>query len=113
MTLTLARPNRDLLTAEDFQEQIDAGEAQLWAEDGFAIMLKRVAYHRSGEVVCEAGPASGEMAALLDAVPRMEAWARSIGCTQVHVHAGRGGWERALRDQGYEVAQIILRKVLA
>ena len=112
MSLTLAEDARDVLTPDDFQERIDSGAAQLWQGERSAIMLQRTEYHRSGEVVMEAGPASGDMDEILAAVPRLEDWARSIGCTQVHVHAGRKGWERALRAQGYEVMQVILRKVL-
>ena len=112
MSLTLAEDARDVLTADDFRERLETGAATLWQTPRSAIMLQRTAYHRSGEVVMEAGPASGDMEEILAAVPRLEDWARSIGCTQVHVHAGRRGWERALKAQGYEVHQVILRKLL-
>ena len=112
MSLTLAQDDRDVLTPEDFAERLESGAAQLWRGERSAIMLQRTEYHRSGEVVMEAGPASGDMDEILAAVPRLEDWAREIGCTQVHVHAGRKGWERALREQGYEVHQVILRKLL-
>lgn len=111
--LRIAREAGALLTPDDFQDMLSAGEATMWRGGASAVFLRRVAYERSGEVIMEAGPASGDLQEILSVVPQLEAWAREeCGCTQVHVHAGRGGWERALKRMGYEVFQVVLRKQL-
>lgn len=104
---------RPVMTEEDFQALVDRGEAQVWRGERSALLVRRVAYGYSGEVVLEAGPAAGDLNELLEATPKLEAWAREIGCTQAMVYAGREGWERALKQHGYEVHQIVLRKLLA
>lgn len=103
---------RSVITLEAMQAELDCGAAQLCEFDGSAIFVRRIEYPDAHEVVLEAGPAGGNKQEILEAVPRIEAWAKEIGCTQVHVHAGREGWAPLLKAQGYEVYQIILRKVL-
>lgn len=104
--------DRSVITLEDLQAELDTGSAQLCEFAHSAIYLRRVSYESAGEVVLTAGPAGGDLEEILEAVPRLEEWAKQIGCTQVHVHAGREGWARPLKEQGYEIYQIVLRKIL-
>lgn len=104
---------RSLVPLSELQRRLDAGEATVWRGARSALYLRRIFYPESSELVMEAGPAEGDMEEILAAVPHLEAWARSIGCTQVHVYAGRAGWERALRAQDYGLYQIVLRKILS
>lgn len=63
--------------------------------------------------VCEMGPAAGDAARLIrDALPQIEEWARQNECREMHIQAGRKGWERGLAPHGYECAAVILRKKL-
>ena len=104
---------RPLVTPEELKAQVDRGEATIWQTPNSALYLRRVEYHGTGEVVLEAGPAAGNMAEIIAAIPSLERWAREIGCTQVHVHAGRDEWEKALKAHGYAFEKIVLRKVIA
>lgn len=99
-------------TKDDFDEAAARGQGTYWRGKNSEMFLRRHEFTGTGEVVMEAGPASGDMAEILGVTPALEQWARSIGCTQVHVYSGRQGWERALKPMGYEVYQIVLRKIL-
>jgi hypothetical protein len=44
-------------------------------------------------------------------IPAAEAWGRSLGCAYAIVES-RSGWQRALRNHGYELHQVALRKPL-
>jgi hypothetical protein len=44
-------------------------------------------------------------------IPWAEQWAKSIGCTHAIIES-RSGWARALRDNGYELRQTVVRKEL-
>lgn len=111
--LKLEPIDRPLLMPADFQEMLDTGASKLWTGRQSAIMLHVEPYHRSGELVMEAGPASGDLQEIVSVIPMLEKWSRSLGCTQSHIHAGRYGWRRVLEAQGYELFQIVMRKVLA
>ena len=62
-----------------------------------------------------ADPRSGRGAGLDEIVgqliPAAEAWGRSRGCSQAIVES-RPGWQRALRNHGYELHQIAVVKGL-
>lgn len=42
---------------------------------------------------------------------KLEAWAKSVGCTSVQFF-GRLGWERVMRPEGYEKRMVVMRKEL-
>lgn len=105
--------DRPLVRLEDLRAQLEANEAVLWIGAKSAVFTQCTAYPMTAEFVCEAGPAGGDLNEITQhMLPQIEAWARQAGCTQAEVRAGRKGWARALRDQGYEECQIILRKLL-
>lgn len=98
-------------TVEDLARQVADGRATIWKNDRSALFL-RIDDYPNGERVVEVGPAGGDMAEIVDSVPRIEAWARERGCTQAHVWSGRKGWERVLEPQGYGVISTVIRKKL-
>ena len=42
-------------------------------------------------------------------LPQVEVWGKSMGCKSVEI-IGRPGWQRLLKDQKYELTDVILRK---
>lgn len=82
-------------------------------EQGAAVCIsgeRSDVFARIDRGVLEMGPVAGDLRELLEMLPRIEAWARANGATEVHVQAGRGEWEHVLSPRGYEVAAVILRK---
>lgn len=55
--------------------------------------------------------AGGKMEELLAMAPGIEAVGRLMGCNAAMAE-GRSGWSRILKNHGYEVASIVMRKVL-
>ncbi len=114
--LELLRPaletERPLLRIDDLRAQLEASNARVWAGERSAIFTQFTAYPQVAELICEAGPAGGDLHEIREMIPRIEAWARVSGCTQAMITAGRRGWARALRDLGYEEYSTTLRKLL-
>lgn len=98
-------------TADDLVREIEEGRAQLWAESRSDVFSR---VYENG--VMELGPVSGSLIEMLNVtLPKIETWARHASqpeIKEIHIQAGRTGWERALRDRGYEVAAVILKKAL-
>ena len=95
------------VTADDLVAEIERDEAQLWRE-GRSDVFTRIC-----DGVLEMGPVAGSLVEMLEVtLPKIETWARAAGVKQIHVQAGREGWERALKQRGYEVAAVILQKAL-
>ena len=94
-------------TVDGLEAEVDRGSAVVWSGNASDVFV------RIDRGVCEAGPAAGDMGEILSwARPEIEAWAAEIGCTEIHIQAGRVGWAKALAPYGYEVAAVILRKKL-
>jgi len=55
--------------------------------------------------------AGGKMDELLAMAPGIEAVGRLMGCNAAMAE-GRSGWSRILKNHGYEVASIVMRKAL-
>lgn len=103
-----ALAGHSFVTVDDLMDELARNEAQWWP-DGRSDVFTRV--HANG--VMEMGPASGSLVEILNVtLPKIETWARAAGLTEIHVQAGREGWERPLKQRGYEVAAVILRKIL-
>lgn len=95
------------VTVADLQAELGGGNAFLWLGRHSAV------FTRINDGVCEMGPVGGDVAEMLkEALPRIEAFARETGCSEMFVQAGRQAWSRALRPYGYEEAAVILRKRL-
>ena len=62
---------RPLVTPEELKAQVDRGEATIWQTPNSALYLRRVEYLGTGEVVLEAGPAAGNLAEIISAIPSL------------------------------------------
>lgn len=99
-----------LYTVEDLERKLAAGEAYLWPGRNAAVVAERVVYP-SGEAVLQTLWAVGDLAEVLALAPGIEATGRLLGCSSMLVE-GRKGWERVLKDHGYEPWSVTLRKAL-
>lgn len=95
------------VTVDDLFAELDRGEALWWRGENSDVFV------RVTEGVCEMGPVAGDLDEMMaNALPEIEEWARQNGCMEMHVQAGREGWERMLAPHGYEFGAVILRKKL-
>jgi hypothetical protein len=97
-------------TLDDVQRALEANEAQLWAGNRSA-MVTHICDYRNGVRALEFWLAGGELEEILQGLVQVEQWARSAGCTQMHVN-GRPGWARVLRNHGFSHWQTVTRKIL-
>lgn len=94
----------------DVLELIKAGDAQFWPGRGAAMVTEVTDFPRAK--VLSLWLAGGDLGELINELrPKAEAWGRAQGCAQVTI-LGRSGWERALRDCGYEPAARLVMKDL-
>lgn len=83
---------------------------QLWPGHQAAIVTQIWVFPRARAV--NFWLAGGDLTELTTAMrPCIETWAKGLGCTH-SIIAGRPGWGRALRDEGYEPAWSALKKEL-
>lgn len=103
-----ALEDHPFVTVDDLFEELAADKAQHWGGARSDVFTR---VHENG--VLEMGPVAGSLVEMLTVtLPQIETWARAAKLTEIHIQAGREGWERALKERGYEVAAIILRKKL-
>jgi len=109
----LTREARPVVTVDELKREAEESpHAGLWRGEKSAIFM-RVWSAETGEIVMEMAPAGGDLTEIVDVgVPQLEAWAKSVGVTQVVIQAGRDGWERVMKPRGYDRAAVVLRKVL-
>ena len=86
------------------------GSVRLWCSDEAAIIAEIKVYPAGGMVV-HGLIAAGELDGIRTLIPLAEEWGRSEGCVEAGIES-REGWSRALRQDGYAVHQIALRKEL-
>jgi hypothetical protein len=117
MTLEDARPwfeealqNNPLLTMDDLQSMLESGRGCLWSGARSAVFVRLTDTDHG--LIAEVGPAGGDMEEILAGVPKIEEWARNCGAKQALVWSGRMGWARALKPQGYELWDVVIRKDL-
>ena len=111
--IELLRPalgERPIYTLQDVEKEIAEGRSFLWAGERSAIAVS-VNDHSTGERSLDAWLAGGDLREILSAVQPIENWARTAGCTQIHVN-GREGWARVLASRGYRPWTYTLRKLL-
>lgn len=101
-----ALQDHPFLTAEALLLECENGSARCWSGAHSDV------FTRIEAGVLEIGPVAGDLKEMLGMLPRIEAWARLNGATQVHIQAGRDEWEHVLSPLGYSVAAVILRKTL-
>jgi|JI9StandDraft_1071089.scaffolds.fasta_scaffold154827_3 hypothetical protein len=106
-----ANDKRPLWTLEAVKAEIDSGNAYLWMFPNCCFVTTITPPYSNGERVIDAWLGGGDMNEMLQKTPELEAWGRSVGCTQAHV-MGREGWTRALAPLGYERYCTTVRKML-
>jgi hypothetical protein len=98
-------------TLEWLDGEVAAGRATLIAGDHAAVLIGVRAYPGGAREVhgLAAAGALDEIVAQL--IPAAEAWGRANGCIVATIES-RPGWARALRNRGYALHQLGLRKEL-
>jgi len=96
---------------EYLDELVRSGNVRFWFGNESAV-CGIIKDYPGGARVLEMLVGAGDLEEILNVLrPRLEAWAKAWGCSDVMV-ASREGWARALKEHGYEPWQISVRKGL-
>lgn len=90
----------------DVVEQVEQGEAHLWAFDRSAVVTRFMDEPAGRSLFYWL--AGGDLDEIKQREPDMSAWGKANGCTR-KVLVGRQGWKRAL---GWKVAGVMLAEVI-
>ena len=74
-------------------------------------MVTEILTSPNGDTLAVVLIAGREMDKWMKLYPRLVSYAEAKGCRWIEVH-GRKGWERMLRDRGFEFSHVVLRKEL-
>lgn len=96
-------------TIEDIEQSLTEGRSRLLTLPACCYVVELVDY--PAERACQITWAAGELEALVEGLPRVHAWAKQQGCTEMLVE-GHPGWKRALAASGYGLWSITLRRPL-
>jgi len=86
------------------------GDARVFASSD-AVIVVTVKQYPAGATELHGLVAAGELDAILPLIERAEDWAREGGVAFACI-ASRPGWARVLKDRGYGLYQVELRKDL-
>ena len=92
---------------EDVEDELVRGRLALLAGQRSAMLCEVRNYPRLRAL--HIFLAGGDLAELKSFNPMMDDAARTLGCSRISI-AGRPGWERALRDLGYQKNWTVLSK---
>jgi hypothetical protein len=96
---------------EWLDERVLEGRARFIRSETAAIVVELRQYP-GGATDVHGLIAAGDKAEIVnELIPQAEVWGRENGCTAGVVES-RPGWARALKPNGYEVAQVTVRKEL-
>lgn len=96
-------------TIDSIERSLAEGRSHLLTLPDCCFVVELVDYPAAR--ACQVMWAAGTLEAIVAASPRLDAWARRQGCSEMLVE-GRGGWARALKDIGYRQWSVTLRKAL-
>lgn len=107
--------NRGKYDAEDIRAGLLSGDDQLWiwrTPTAFAVGVTRISNYPK-QRICAIRIVTGSNAAewQQETLETIERWARAQGCHAMELCA-RPGWERRLRDRGYDKTHVYLEKAL-
>ena len=92
-------------TIEDIEQGLAQGIYVFWPASKSVVVTEIHIYPRAKYM--HVFLAGGDLEELKSMVPMLQSWARFNGCSKLTL-AGRRGWERALRDQGWEANLVYL-----
>lgn len=92
-------------------EQKIAHQRALFFPGKEAALVTEVITYEGGERVMQTLWAVGDLNEIVQMAPGIEAIARMMGCTSMLVE-GREAWKKVLKDQGYDLWSVTLRKAL-
>ena len=90
--------------------EVWSGRIMFWGSDEAAILAKLITYP-TGAFDIHGMAAAGDLEAIKTLIGQAEEWARREGALGAEI-ASREGWQRALKEDGYEMHQVVLRKEL-
>lgn len=98
-------------TIEWLDNEIVNGNAICFGSDGAVIVVTARSYP-AGAIELHGLVAAGDLADILALIEIAERWGADHGCTFACI-SSRPGWARVLKNQGYAVHQVELRKELS
>jgi hypothetical protein len=96
-------------TIETIEGELATGATTFLEADGCCFVVSVTEYPQAR--ACQVWWAAGDLKAIIAALPDLHMWASGKDCTEMLVE-GHPGWARALRDAGYGVWSVTLRKAL-
>ena len=99
-------PTHDFIHIVDL---VSTGRMQLWANETSCVVTEIQDFPKMR--VLHLFLAGGSLEGIRDLEENALKWSKSVGCTAWTL-AGRKGWERALKDNGWEVANRFMIKRL-
>ncbi|WP_370309306.1 hypothetical protein [Sphingobium abikonense] len=97
-------------TIEWLDGEVWSGRIRLFSSEKSAILCALKPYP-TGAIVLEGMAAAGELSDIKPTIAIAEEWGRSIGCVCAEI-ASRPGWAKVMREDGYDIHQIAIRKAL-
>jgi hypothetical protein len=83
---------------------------QCWSNDR-ACILAKINHYPTGAFDIHGMAATGDLDGIKPLIGQAEEWARGLGALSAEI-ASREGWQKALKSEGYEVHQVVIRKEL-
>lgn len=100
-----------LYSIAHLDDLVATGRAQCWFSDN-ACIVTELRFYPTGARVIHGLVAAGDLQEIVETlIPRAEAWARAARCVLAIIES-RAGWQRELKDSGYEPFQVSLAKEL-
>lgn len=95
----------------DFLDSLVWSGRAFFFENGTSAAVAEVKTYPAGAKDVHGLVAAGELAGIVELIPQIEAWAKRMGCIGAIIES-RPGWAKVLKEQGYGLHQIAVRKVL-
>lgn len=99
-----------LHTLDGVEKSIREGQYQLWLTDQCCVVTEMTDW-RVGARTIQALWAGGDLDAIVALLPTIEAWARTMNCSEFLVES-RAGWQRVLNKHGFKPWSVTVRKAL-
>ena len=102
--------DQDLHPADWIDANVATGKWRFWESDRAAI-LARIKLYPSGAKEVHGLVAAGGLDAIKALIPLAEQWGRDSGATRASI-SSHPAWVRLMRNEGYEMTQATIVKVL-